>query len=184
MTTFLRWKRRYTSILRGALMVTVYLASLPSVQAAETVDATLYKNPSCRCCDQYAAYLRQYDYEIKVTETPNLRQFKAEHGVPSRLQSCHTMLLDGYVIEGHVPVGVINKLLDERPEIRGVSLPGMPQGSPGMSGQKREPFVIGLALGWNWLAASGLLVVALVGLGCLMMCVLGMHSGHDKGDEN
>ena len=135
MTTFLRWKRRYTSILRGALMVTVYLASLPSVQAAETVDATLYKNPSCRCCDQYAAYLRQYDYEIKVTETPNLRQFKAEHGVPSRLQSCHTMLLDGYVIEGHVPVGVINKLLDERPEIRGVSLPGMPQGSPGMSGQ-------------------------------------------------
>ena len=142
MTTFLRWKRRYTSILRGALMVTVYLASLPSVQAAETVDATLYKNPSCRCCDQYAAYLRQYDYEIKVTETPNLRQFKAEHGVPSRLQSCHTMLLDGYVIEGHVPVGVINKLLDERPEIRGVSLPGMPQGSPGMSGQEREPFVI------------------------------------------
>ena len=122
MTTFLRWERRYTSILRGALMLTVYLASLPSVQAAETIDATLYKNPSCRCCDQYAAYLR--------------------HGVPSRLQSCHTMLLDVYVIEGHVPVGVINKLLDERPEIRGVSLPGMPQGSPGMSGQKREPFVI------------------------------------------
>jgi hypothetical protein len=62
--------------------------------------------------------------------------------VPANLEGCHTMLLDGYVVEGHVPVAVINRLLTGRPKIRGISLPGMPEGSPGMSGTKREPFTI------------------------------------------
>lgn len=126
----------------GSLLLTIALAGLQSASAEEVAAATLYKNPSCRCCDDYAAYLRQFDYEVKVTETPNLDQIKAEHAIPAHLRSCHTMLVDGYVVEGHVPVEVINKLLRERPEIRGVSLAGMPQGSPGMTGKKQEPFVI------------------------------------------
>lgn len=137
-----QWKKRYIPTLVGSLLMVIALAGLQTASAEEGVAATLYKNPSCRCCDDYAAYLRQYDYEVKVTETPNLEQIKAEHAIPAHLRSCHTMLVDGYVVEGHVPVEVINKLLRERPEIRGVSLAGMPPGSPGMTGKKQEPFVI------------------------------------------
>ena len=65
-----------------------------------------------------------------------------QHGVPEKLAGCHTMLIEGYVVEGHVPVGAINKLLTERPRIKGISLPGMPEGSPGMTGVKSAPFQV------------------------------------------
>ncbi|HEX7011536.1 MAG TPA: DUF411 domain-containing protein [Steroidobacteraceae bacterium] len=107
-----------------------------------TRTATLYKNPQCTCCDAYADYLRPHGFEITVTPTHDLSLIKAKHGVPAALQGCHTMLIDGYVIEGHVPLGPLNKLLTERPTIEGISLPGMPLGSPGMAGLKRGPFTI------------------------------------------
>ncbi len=110
------------------------------LQAAETVTGTLYKNPQCGCCTGHADYLREHGFEIEVVESTRLDQLKREHGVPPSLESCHTLLLDGYVVEGHVPVASIRKLLAERPEIRGIALPGMPQGSPGMPGPQTEPF--------------------------------------------
>jgi hypothetical protein len=79
---------------------------------------------------------------VKVVETKNLPQIKKQHGVPLEFEGCHTLLIGGYVVEGHVPATIIRKLLKERPAIRGISLPGMPEGSPGMSGTKTGPFVI------------------------------------------
>jgi hypothetical protein len=103
---------------------------------------TLYKNPECTCCDEYARYLRDHGFQIDVIETPTLDLVKAEHGVPEALGGCHTTLIDGYVVEGHVPVGSIERLLNERPQIAGISLPGMPSGSPGMGGPREGPFEI------------------------------------------
>lgn len=104
--------------------------------------ATLYKNPQCSCCESYADYLRENGYQVTVKATHDLTMIKREHDVPEQLDGCHTTLIDGYVVEGHVPVNSINKLLAERPQIKGISLPGMPQGSPGMTGEKTEPFTI------------------------------------------
>jgi len=132
----LRNRRRSVALI-WSVWLTIALAGVQPVTAEETVDATLYKNPSCRCCDDYAAYLRQHGFDVDVVATSNLKQVKHEHDVPTRLQGCHTL-----VVEGHVPVAAIEKLLRERPEIRGISLPGMPSGSPGMIGQKQAPLVV------------------------------------------
>ena len=77
-----------------------------------------------------------------VRPTHNLSLIRHEHGVPDRLAGCHTLLVGGYVVEGHVPVAILDRLLSERPKIKGISLPGMPEGSPGMTGEKTEPFTV------------------------------------------
>lgn len=116
---------------------------LVSVSAAETAKtATLYKNPQCSCCEDYANYLRQNGFDVKVVATHDLPLIKKEQGVPERFEGCHTTLIDGYVVEGHVPVKSLNRLLTERPAIKGISLPGMPMGSPGMTGPKTTPLTI------------------------------------------
>ncbi len=124
------------------LALVIGLAGMQPLAAAQPVAAALYKNPNCQCCDAYATYLRRHGFEVTVTATRDLSAVKREHGVPRQLAGCHTMTIDGYVVEGHVPKESIKKLLRERPAIRGVSLPGMPTGSPGMTGTKQEPFVI------------------------------------------
>ena len=119
------------------------LAAAPLARAQPlNRNATMYKNPQCQCCEGYARYMRDHGYKVTVVPTHDLDQVKRENGVPEALGGCHTMLVGGYVVEGHVPVSTVERLLRERPPIRGVSLPGMPQGSPGMTGRKREPFTI------------------------------------------
>ncbi len=120
------------------------LAAVFAIAAAraEMPDALMYKNPQCGCCEEYAKYLRRNGFKVTVKETHNMSLISRQNGVPEKLAGCHTMLIGGYVVEGHVPVGAINRLLKERPSIKGISLPGMPDGSPGMTGVKTEPFTI------------------------------------------
>lgn len=132
-------------LIRSAWLVLAFtfgLTSMQTLSAEQQTQAVLYKNPQCKCCDAYADYLRRHDFEVGVVASPDLGKFKRELGVPSALAGCHTMRISDYVVEGHVSAEVIAKLLRERPRIRGISLPGMPLGSPGMTGEKREPFVI------------------------------------------
>lgn len=103
---------------------------------------TIYKDPQCGCCKRYADYLRKNGFEVKVVNTHDVALIKEEHGVPTDLDGCHTSMIDGYVVEGHVAVAVLNRLLTEKPKIKGISLPGMPEGSPGMTGHKAGPFKI------------------------------------------
>jgi hypothetical protein len=103
---------------------------------------TMYKRPYCGCCDGHADHLRANGFEVTVIQTEDLSRIKKKYGVPQELEGCHTIIVDGYAIEGHVPATIIRKLLKERPAIRGISLPGMPAGSPGMGGTKNGPFVI------------------------------------------
>ena len=102
----------------------------------------MHRDPSCGCCGAWAQHLTRAGFPVRVAETANLNAVKRRLGVPDDLFSCHTAEVGGYVVEGHVPVGVLNKLLAERPKIKGISLPGMPDGSPGMTGIKREPFTV------------------------------------------
>jgi hypothetical protein len=124
---------------QGAILATV---ALPLPAVAGSIRATLYKQPQCSCCDEYAAYPRKNGFEVEVKPTNDLAEISRKAGVPEKLQGCHTMLVDGYVVDGHVPVNVIQKLLSERPAIAGITLPGMPDGSPGMTGRKSGPFTI------------------------------------------
>src|SRR5258708_27147624 len=130
-------KRR--TFCQGAI---VPLTALPLPGVAEPIHATLYKNPQCSCCEGYAAYLRESGFEVDVKPTNDLAEISQKAGVPEKYQGCHTTLVDGYVVDGHVPVEIVRKLLTERPAIAGITLPGMPTGSPGMTGEKTQPFVI------------------------------------------
>lgn len=106
-------------------------------------EAHQYSAPGCSCCHEYATYLRDYlDTPLTETAPDDIATVKRDHGVPTELQSCHTLVLDGYVVEGHVPVEVIAMLFDEQPAIDGIALPGMPSGSPGMGGEQTAPFTI------------------------------------------
>lgn len=123
----------------GALMA----LGAPVVALAQGArEATLHKNPQCGCCHDHAAYLRRHGYQVKELATHDLDAIRRKHGVPEQLYGCHTILVGGYVVEGHVSAPIIDRLLREQPKIRGISLPGMPAGSPGMTGRKTEPFQI------------------------------------------
>jgi len=117
----------------------IFLTSGPNAAAEEVA---LYKNPQCSCCESYATYLRANGFVVTVKPTHDLLAMSHEAGIPKDFEGCHLAFIDDYVVSGHVPVGSINKLLTERPDIKGITLPGMPMGSPGMSGAKTEPFTI------------------------------------------
>jgi hypothetical protein len=104
--------------------------------------ATLFKNPQCGCCEEYGTYLRDNGYDVKVVPTNDLALIKQRQGIPPELGGCHTTFVGGYYVDGHVPIGSFDRLLAERPEINGITLPGMPAGSPGMGGAKTGPFTI------------------------------------------
>ena len=128
--------------LLNAMILLIGLSLSALNWAGEPIKGTLYKNPQCGCCQGHADYLREQGFELEVIATHDLPTIKRQHGVPEKLEGCHTLLVDGYVIEGHVPVNSIRRLLAERPDIKGISLPGMPAGSPGMGGTKTGAFNI------------------------------------------
>jgi hypothetical protein len=120
---------------RALLFSAVSLAIAGSVRAAP-VTVTLYKSPECGCCEGYADYLRHHGFTVAVWATNALAEISRKAGIPTDLQGCHTAFIGDYVVDGHVPFEAIEKLLAERPTIKGITLPGMPPGSPGMSGEK------------------------------------------------
>lgn len=120
----------------------VFALALTSTAGAASVKATLYHSPGCQCCEQYAQYLDKAGYDVRVTDIDAMSAMNQEHGVPPRLAACHTMVIGDYVVVGHVPEPAIARLLREQPDIQGISLPGMPTGSPGMAGKKQGPFVV------------------------------------------
>lgn len=137
-------RRRVFVIAAGAAAAALGGGAMPSAGAMAPARhrVVLYKDPQCGCCEEYAAHLRRNGYEVTVVPTHDLALIKQQHGVPAPLESCHTTLVEGYVVEGHVPARTLDRLLAEKPTIKGISLPGMPPGSPGMTGAKAGPFTI------------------------------------------
>jgi hypothetical protein len=112
-------------ILSLALMAPTLVIAAPPIM-------TVYKSPTCSCCAAWVSYVRDNGFEVIVKEPRDLSGVKRKHGVSPKLASCHTAIIDGYVVEGHVPVEDIQRLLADRPDVLGLTAPGMPQFSPGM----------------------------------------------------
>ena len=103
---------------------------------------SVYRSPDCSCCHLWSAIAEQAGWSVATADKLDMTAFKAEAGVPEDVASCHTAIIDGYFVEGHVPLAAIERLLAERPAIDGIALPGMPAGSPGMGGVAEGPFEI------------------------------------------
>ena len=102
----------------------------------------VFKTPSCGCCYGYVLFLEEEKFNVKQTDMRSLHTIKQKYNIPVEMQSCHTTIMGKYFIEGHVPFEAIDKLFKEQPDIDGIALPGMPIGTPGMPGDKEEPYVI------------------------------------------
>ena len=102
----------------------------------------VFKTPSCGCCYGYVLFLEEEKFNVKQTDMRSLHTIKQKYNIPVEMQSCHTTIMGKYFIEGHVPFEAIDKLFKEQPDIDGIALPGMPIGTPGMPGDKDEPYVI------------------------------------------
>ena len=103
---------------------------------------TVYSSPTCGCCHGYETYLEENGFEVEPIRTDDVSEMKDELNIPEEMRSCHTAKVGEYYIEGHVPAEAIRKPLEEQPPISGIALPGMPAGSPGMGGDKEQPFTI------------------------------------------
>ena len=103
---------------------------------------TVYRSPDCSCCHAWADIARRAGWAVATVDVTDMAAFKTEHGVPSTAESCHTVLIGDYFVEGHVPLAALDRLVAERPAIDGIALPGMPAGSPGMGGLKAASFEV------------------------------------------
>ena len=106
------------------------------------LNVEVFKTPSCGCCYGYVLFLEKEKFNVKQTDMRSLHSIKKKYNIPLEMQSCHTTIIGKYFIEGHVPLQAVDKLLKEQPDIDGIALPGMPIGTPGMPGEKEEPYVI------------------------------------------
>ena len=136
-----RWSgTRYGGIALGLLLATS-IGAPPAAAATAPPEVLVRKSPSCGCCAGWAAYLLKEQFKVAVENVEKMDLYKKLVGVPEKLQACHTATVAGYIIEGHVPAASIRKLLAEKPKARGIAVPGMPSGVPGMGGE-RKPFTV------------------------------------------
>ena len=133
-------------LITGGILVSINMSSQANGADTATdstkIAATIYKSPSCGCCGKHAAYLGTKNFSVTIIKESNMDAIKDRYNIPAAMESCHTTVIGDYIVEGHVPIEAITKLLTEKPDIDGIALPDMPAGSPGMPGRKSEPFVI------------------------------------------
>ena len=128
----------------GEAATPVSQAGQPAASAQAGTRMVVYKTPTCGCCRAWVDHVKAAGFAVEVRDMPDVAPVKREHGLPEHLASCHTAILDGYVVEGHVPADVIRRMLRERPRVAGIAVPGMPMGSPGMEvpGGRKDPYDI------------------------------------------
>jgi hypothetical protein len=122
-----------------AFLIGVVILVAPTSQS-KGEEITVYKSPTCTCCGKWVDHLRDAGFHVTVKNRTNLGSVKSAYGVQPRLQSCHTALVQGYVVVGLVPAEDIKRMLQEKPSIAGLAVPGMPMGSPGMEGAHSTPY--------------------------------------------
>ena len=122
--------------------LTALLVAGPAVAHAEATGplVQVYKSPTCGCCSKWVDHLRAAGFTVQATNVSDVNQYKLEHGVPPKLASCHTAVVEGYIVEGHVPADDVIKMLRQKPAIKGIAVPGMPMGSPGMESPNPERY--------------------------------------------
>lgn len=131
------WQRYGLALMGGAgtlLAVVVVFSARPPASAPDAPYVVMFKSPTCQCCARWAAHLREAGFAVQAEHPPDLAAVRTQQGIKPEHAACHTALVGGYVIEGHVPIADIRRLLAERPKAKGLVLPEMPIGSPGMEG--------------------------------------------------
>ncbi|MDX1506643.1 MAG: DUF411 domain-containing protein [Woeseiaceae bacterium] len=124
-----------------ALVITAVMQQSSNTEVVpDGPTVTVYKNPNCRCCTYWTRHLEKAGFDVDVRVDSNRRDVQIEYGITEDVAACHTGVVDGYVIEGHVPAADIRRLLEDRPDAAGLAVPGMPVGSPGMPGPNPQPF--------------------------------------------
>ncbi|MGV2827317.1 DUF411 domain-containing protein [Myxosarcina sp. GI1(2024)] len=110
---------------------------------AGTLEMAVYRSPNCGCCRVWIEHAKQHGFQVTDIKTQNMEALKQKYGVPPELASCHTTIIDGYVMEGHIPADDIKRFLASKPDAAGLAVPGMPLGSPGMeAGDRKQPFQV------------------------------------------
>jgi hypothetical protein len=122
-------------------LTTILLAS-PVAAFAESGGplVKVYKSRTCGCCSKWVDHMRSAGFTVEATNVPDVAVYKQEYGVPRQLGSCHTAIVEGYIVEGHVPADDVIKMLRQKPAIKGLAVPGMPMGSPGMESPNPQPY--------------------------------------------
>ena len=129
-------------LVTAAAMLAARRVMLAESSAPAPSVVTVYKDPGCECCTRWVKHLSANGFVVSVRDTSNMDEVKRTMNVPAALQSCHTAVVDRYVIEGHVPADVIKKFLAAKPAALGLAVPGMPTGSPGMEGSRTDHYNI------------------------------------------
>ncbi len=126
--------------LLGATLAVIALGALAQARSAPTVD--VYMSETCGCCGKWIDHLRASGFVVRRHNVPEPALYRAKLGVPEALGSCHTATVEGYALEGHIPAREVRRLLAERPKARGLAVPAMPLGSPGMEGPRADPYAV------------------------------------------
>lgn len=143
--------RRHLILSAGAGLALTAAPKGAFAQAARP-GLVVHRDPTCGCCGAWAELSRKAGYDVTVNDVDDIEAKKTELGVPGDLRACHTAVLDGYVIEGHVPFDAVARLRSERPDIAGIAVPGMPMGSPGMGNDPAAQFDV---IAWGGTAGAG-----------------------------
>ncbi|GMQ87891.1 MAG: DUF411 domain-containing protein [Gammaproteobacteria bacterium] len=134
------WRSLITGVLVAGLLPQMAFSDSGKQAALESI--IVYKSPTCGCCSKWVRHLQDNGFEVDAINRNDMGSVKSQAGVPRRLASCHTASIGGYVIEGHVPAADIKRLLQERPAVAGLTVPGMPMGSPGMEGPRQDKYKV------------------------------------------
>ena len=127
----------------GQYWVIVNITAIPALAANTLPPVEVFKNPSCGCCGAWVDHLKAAGFDVKVTMVDDTSVARKKYGLPDRFGSCHTAVVAGYVVEGHVPAADVKKLLAMKPVAIGIAVPGMPVGSPGMEmGSRKDPYQV------------------------------------------
>ena len=117
---------------RALFLIFALLGAIPDADAQQAIPITVYMSPACGCCEEWQRHMRANGFRVETHKLADVLPIKRKLGVPEPLWSCHTAVAGGYVVEGHVPAPDVKRLLNERPAVKGLTVPGMPVGSPGM----------------------------------------------------
>ena len=137
--------RLVTAFLAGltAVAMVAAVAQKPAGPQAQAGVMTVYKTPTCGCCNLWIDHMTAAGFQVRGVDMEDITEVKQASGVPMRLRTCHTAIVDGYVVEGHVPADLVKKMLAEKPKVTGIVVPGMPVGSPGMEqGDMKDPYEV------------------------------------------
>ena len=127
-------------LLVSAVLLLIVSGLVVAQQRDARAKVLVYKTPTCGCCAKWVGHMEKAGFEVETRDLTDLSAIKNQYGVQRSLSSCHTAIVDGYIVEGHVPPEFVTKLLEERPDVKGITVPGMPIGSPGMEGPNPQAY--------------------------------------------